>query len=451
MTIKKNAVAARLRSPSKGWWAAAALLLAGSAAHADGFRIPYQGTAAAGQGEAFAAQADDASALYYNPAGLTQLSGVHVSAGMNFVGGETGFTSPAGRRYRSDFGGDFAFPAPSNFYLVGKLGDLGFSAMGPLSLGLGVNSPYGLASRWDGTAPFSAVVTRARLPMLDIKPTLAYAVGDLLSFGLGLDIYTFAGFIGAGEYEARSTLPGLGSTELNGHGTKVGYNASLLVTPLRGEAGKPLVNLGFVYRSGGELGLRGDFQVNGKTVAKAKSALALPDVFTGAVAGWPVRDRFHEWKIEYDMEFVGWGAAQNYDVTLSDGTPLRYPQRWHSIYTASFGSEFKWLDASVLPAWDIALRAGFQHSNSPVPANTLNPQLADANWNGVALGVGLNCKDKGRFYGLIECGNAGGKPFTAKSLGVDLAFQAFFFDPRQIAGNLQPSVDGRFKTTVYVG
>jgi long-chain fatty acid transport protein len=39
---------------------------------AEGFRILDQGAAATGQGAAFSAQADDPSALHYNPAGMTQ-------------------------------------------------------------------------------------------------------------------------------------------------------------------------------------------------------------------------------------------------------------------------------------------------------------------------------------------------------------------------------------------
>ena len=40
---------------------------------AQAIRFQPQGAAAAGQGNAFAAQADDASAIHFNPAGLTQV------------------------------------------------------------------------------------------------------------------------------------------------------------------------------------------------------------------------------------------------------------------------------------------------------------------------------------------------------------------------------------------
>ena len=65
-------------------------------AHSDGFRVLDQGTAATAQGAAFAAQADDPSALHYNPAGMTQLPRVQFYLGTNLVSGNTSFTSTAG-------------------------------------------------------------------------------------------------------------------------------------------------------------------------------------------------------------------------------------------------------------------------------------------------------------------------------------------------------------------
>src|ERR1035438_4359894 len=47
-----------------------------------GFDNPDQDARATGQGEAFVAQADDASAIFYNPAGLTQLKGTEITSGM---------------------------------------------------------------------------------------------------------------------------------------------------------------------------------------------------------------------------------------------------------------------------------------------------------------------------------------------------------------------------------
>ena len=50
-----------------------------------GFDNPDQDARATGQGEAFVAQADDASAIYYNPAGLTQIKGTEFTSGTGRV------------------------------------------------------------------------------------------------------------------------------------------------------------------------------------------------------------------------------------------------------------------------------------------------------------------------------------------------------------------------------
>src|SRR5437867_12432011 len=71
-----------------------ALLVCPSIGQATGFRIVDQSAPATGQASAFTAQADDASAVYYNPAGMTQLRRLQVSLGPPLTGGSTPFTRP---------------------------------------------------------------------------------------------------------------------------------------------------------------------------------------------------------------------------------------------------------------------------------------------------------------------------------------------------------------------
>src|SRR6478735_4258428 len=63
-------------------------------ASAGAIRIFDQSASGTAQSGAFAAQADDPSAVYFNPAGLTQLKGVQTSFGVMLVGGHTAYTSP---------------------------------------------------------------------------------------------------------------------------------------------------------------------------------------------------------------------------------------------------------------------------------------------------------------------------------------------------------------------
>jgi hypothetical protein len=51
---------------------------------ADGFRLPDQDAFATARGEAFVATADNASAIYYNPAGISELKGWNFRAGIYF-------------------------------------------------------------------------------------------------------------------------------------------------------------------------------------------------------------------------------------------------------------------------------------------------------------------------------------------------------------------------------
>ena len=168
--------------------------------------------------------------------------------------------------------------------------------------------PFGSLTRWPNDGPFSTATTFSTLPLLDIKPTLAYKTTENLSLGLGADIYTFTGLFGEGHAERQSVWPGgLGipagsKVELSGKDTAAGFNASMLYTALRNTDGKPLANIGIVYRSQATLHLSGALLANGAKISDARATLVLPQVITGAIAIWPVRTREREWKLEMDVD-----------------------------------------------------------------------------------------------------------------------------------------------------
>ena len=88
----------------------------------------------------------------------------------------------------------------------------------------------------------------------------------------------------------------------------------MLYTPLRNAEGKPIASVGLVYTSQAVLPLNGSFFANGTKVADASTTLVLPQIYRGAMAVWPVRDREHEWKLEVDVEYVGWKSVRNFDL-----------------------------------------------------------------------------------------------------------------------------------------
>lgn len=160
-------------------------------AEADGISNPFQSGAANAQGDAFTAQADDASAVFYNPAGMTQLRGAQVLSGVEFVSINTRFRNAAGHSTHNDLGGGVGMPPPGQFFATLTTKDLGIDWLEGLTVGSGLQNLFGFAACFPPKSPLNTAITSAQLPLLDFKPTLAYRFTDWLSLGVGGDLFTF--------------------------------------------------------------------------------------------------------------------------------------------------------------------------------------------------------------------------------------------------------------------
>lgn len=426
--------------------------------HAQTPQLLGQGAKAAGMGDAFAAQADDASALHYNPAGMTQLRGLQFMAGSFYIGGTTNYTSPTGVTATGDRSGSVAWPPPSHLYVTANMKDLGVTALGDLTVGIGVNSPFGSLTRWPQTVPFKDSVVFNTLPLLDIKPTIAYKLNDKLSLGLGADIYTFSTLFGQGQVEIKSVSSMTGAqNEINGSGTGAGFNTSLLYTPFRNADGLPLANVAVIYRSQAVVPLHGQFISNGTALADTKTNLVLPQIISGAVALWPVRDQEREWKLELDVDQVGWKSFRNTTVNLSTpnalGTPaIPFNQNWSNSYTVKVGTEYKLMKLEQMPDWEVAFRAGYIHQQKQMPDQTFNPGIPASDSHIPSVGMGFLCKENGSFLGLAKCKDLGIGSVKPKAVGLDLSFQAAFYEDRTITtAASNPAINGTYKTMLYAG
>lgn len=416
---------------------------------AQALRFQPQGVAAAGQGNAFSAQADDPSAIHYNPAALSRLEGVQALFGVALMGGSIRATSPSGVQTHGDFGGAIVFPPPGHNYITANLGALGAPRFSAVTVGIGLNTPFGLKTRYPVDSPFNTAVTSAALPLIAIKPTIAYQVTEYLSLGASADIYTFASFLGEGHAEQIQVGAGGALVELNGNGTAAGASVSLLYSPLRNNEDKPIASIGLIYRTQVALPLNGSLLINGAKVAGASTNLVLPQIFTGAVAVWPVRTSEREWKMEVNVDYVGWGSMRNLDVYLSNGATIPQPQQWKSVPVVAVGTEYKWLNPDWLPHWDVAVRSGYTRTENPVPNVTFNPAIISLSANTLSVGVGFLCKGQGKFLGLLPC--SGESALWPKGIGLDLAYQEWFYDPRTVTGNLNPTVNGTYHAFVHLG
>src|SRR5205085_4786887 len=105
--------------------------------------------------------ADNPAAIYYNPAGITQLEGQQFSLSTYDIIYDVKFNSSHGAGSTStpdkvEFSGQF--------YYSFTLKNL------PISLGLGVYEPYGLKSEWIESGPFRTIATRNSLIYVTVNP-----------------------------------------------------------------------------------------------------------------------------------------------------------------------------------------------------------------------------------------------------------------------------------------
>jgi long-chain fatty acid transport protein len=61
------------------------------------------------------------------------------------------------------------------------------------------------------------------------------------------------------------------------------------------------------------------------------------------------------------------------------------------------------------------------------------------------------CQQGGMFLGLIDCSAPSEAGIHLRGIGLDLAYQSIFDETRTIAGNLNPTVDGTYRSSLQIG
>lgn len=359
-----------------------------------GFKVAEQGAKAMGMANAFAAQADDPSALAYNPAGIALLKGAQLQIGTTTIlvpqTEFEGTTRLSGATPVSEKANRDIFIAPT-VYATTSLESM------PVSFGLGINSFHPLSKRWDASSEFRDSIQQISIKPINFQPTVACRFDDLkLAVAGGMDI-TYAQV--SLQKMAYTQLPlALGGTyaelgTIGADATGVGYGYNF------GLQWKPLTNLSFgaAYRSRIKLELEGDANYLA-TTATGQSALlglakkiktsgatdiTLPDALTLGVAWKPV-DRL---TLEFDADRTGWSSYKQ--LELKFGSELAAfnnkpdAKNWEDVWAYRFGAQY-----AVTPKLD--LRAGYAFDSSPIPDSTLSPELPDADRHNFSIGSGLH-------------------------------------------------------------
>jgi long-chain fatty acid transport protein len=115
------------------------LLFASSQLFAGGFQINEQGARALSMANAFTGVADNPSAIFFNPAGITQLKGTQFLGGISLISPNTKFIGPL--PLNKEWKMDNKLFTPFDFYASHQFSE-------NLSAGLSINNQYGLGTKW---------------------------------------------------------------------------------------------------------------------------------------------------------------------------------------------------------------------------------------------------------------------------------------------------------------
>lgn len=353
-----------------------ALSFSGTAA-ASGFQLQNQnasGTSVAYAGAA--AVAEDASTIYFNPAGMTYLPMGHsfsaaataIQRSVRFsddgttrmpvltgTGALTGLFHPIGSD-GGNGGGTSVVPAFYYSYAISPA----------LRAGLGVSVTFGSETEYDDNfaGRFSGKYTS--IHQINLNPSLAYKVNDLLSVGFGVN---FA----KSEIEFRQHSPvSLAGPEgtLKGDDTAWGWNLGIMLQPTT------QTRVGLAYRSKMKFDLEGSQKVPAFRVDRdIEAKLETPDNFSLAI-NHRLNDR---WELLADATWTGWSSVDAlipvYAGTATRATaPLRY--NFDDTWRFGLGAKYQLNDA-----WN--LRGGVAYDQSPVPDSahrTMTVPDADRTW-----------------------------------------------------------------------
>jgi long-chain fatty acid transport protein len=364
-----------------------------------GFHIHEQGAKAMGMGNAFVAQADDPSALFFNPAGIAFQEGTQISLGVTTI-----FVPETEFKGSTKLGNSSASPLlgvevtgvdekarkdvffPPNFYFTHSMENR------PISFGIGFNSIYPLAKRWKSTSPFRDEVREIAIKPFNIQPTVAYRIDKWnLALAFGVD-YTYAQvWLEKSPYADNFALglpvpPGtaatnLGDLEIDGSGDGWGFNFGILWKPIK------QVSLGLAYRSEIELDIDGDADFLSfvgppfnSFSGDVSTEITLPDTWSFGIAYMPTE----RLTLEFDVDRFGWSSYDELAIDFDSSASLpdsTADKDWDDCWAFRFGAQY-----GITENFDI--RAGYAYDNTPQPSDTVGPELPDADRHNYTIGFG---------------------------------------------------------------
>ncbi|GLT23552.1 fatty acid transporter [Zoogloea oryzae] len=336
--------------------------LASGQAAAAGFQLLEQNASGIGNSYAgSAAVAENASTIFFNPAGMTQLKDREVSVGMSAVrptfkfdnrGSSVGVLGSAGE---GNDAGSWAF-IPNAY--------MSWALTKNLYAGLGIGAPFGLVTEYDNPWLGGAQAIKFDIKTVNLNPSLAYRINDKISVGGGLSYQKMKV-----EYirQATVTSAALAATTatLSADNDAWGWNVGALFTL------SPTTKVGVSYRSSIKHDLKGDLSVSGPaagasaalTTGAAKADVELPETFILSVAQ-TLNDK---WEMLGDVSWTGWSSIPKVDIVRTSGalngvTVQTLDTKFRDTWRFALGTNYRLNE-------QVKLKFGIAYDQSPVQSD----------------------------------------------------------------------------------
>ena len=349
------------------------LLLYGGTAFAGGFGL-YEGSVRANAlGGSVIAKADDpASAIFFNPAGMTRLSGTQFALGGTVITPMTSVETEQGGRTEHDSLKWNYFAVPYA-YVTHQLNDRFW-------VGLGFFARFGLGTEFDENWPGRNNSYNSFVRGVELNPNVAYKLTDKLSLSAGMSLVRMDI-----KLESRAPIFEV-DTSLKGEGYGVGYNLGAHYKLL------DWVKLGLSYRSKVHISLNGRaeyqppsylhrFFLNGHI----DSGVTLPDELMLGV-NFQV---LHNLSIEFSAIRTGWSNFDKMSIEFHNPVAgmdrVTKAKNWNDVWRWQMGIEYNALD------W-LDLRCGYVYDNGPIPRATTDYLVPSNDRQFYCIGAGLHWK-----------------------------------------------------------
>ena len=337
-------------------------------------------------GGALVGSTKDASAVYYNPANMTEMTNVSVVVGGTMVWLYSDVTVD-GRSERNMNPGLFCIP---HFFVTTPVWD-------DLFFGLGIYCEDGLGTKYGADWTLAGDTTETTMEQFTLNPNLGYKITDWWSVAAGLKMSYITFNSKKRPLHGGTIPPGLTpdlESELDGDYISIGYNFGTSFRLFENEDFGRL-SLGVVYRSQIKHNIKGDFDIGGHvgpypygrlgdTHSDASAKLTLPQSLTAGL-NWDSPNE--KWHAGFATTWTQWSSVDTIAFKIPArslaGTPTSFdlPLEWDDVWRFSVGLEYDVTD-------DLSLRCGYVFDMDPSSKDRGTTMLPGGDRHIIGLGVG---------------------------------------------------------------